>query len=87
MKYPQVKTEPEIHRKKKDEEESVLIKNLGSKDIVKPKEEPKTEKVELEKPKLEGIKVVGKIELEKKKSKKEEKVEEKQPEKEIRSCR
>ncbi len=82
---PPGKTEPEIHRKKKDEEESVLIKNLGSKDIVKPKEEPKTEKVELEKPKLEGIKVVGKIELEKKKPKKEEKVEEKQPqpEKEI----
>ncbi len=82
---PPVKTEPEIHRKKKDEEESVLIKNLGSKDIVKPKEEPKTEKVELEKPKLEGIKVLGKIELEKKKPKKEEKVEEKQaqPEKVI----
>jgi len=77
---PPAKTEPEIHRKKKDEEESVLIKNLGSKDIVKPKEEPKTEKVELEKPKLEGIKVLGKIELEKKKPKKEEKVEEKQPE-------
>lgn len=75
---PPVKNEPEIHRKKKDEEESVLIKNLGSKDIVKPKEEPKTEKVELEKPKLEGIKVLGKIELEKKKPKKEEKVEEKQ---------
>ncbi len=78
-----VKTEPEVHRKKKDEEESVLIKNLGSKDIVKPKEEPKTEKVEVETPKLEGIKVLGKIELEKKKEKKEEKVEEKQPEKEV----
>jgi len=79
-----VKVESEVHRKKKEEEENVLIKNLGSKDIVKPKEEPKTEKVELEKPKLEGIKVVGKIELEKKKTKKEEKVieEEKQPEKE-----
>jgi translation initiation factor IF-2 len=80
---PSVKTEPEIHRKKKDEEESVLIKNLGSKDIVKPKEEPKTEKVELETPKLEGIKVLGKIELEKKKPKKEEKVEEKQVQPEV----
>ncbi|MBL7876538.1 MAG: translation initiation factor IF-2 [Cyclobacteriaceae bacterium] len=66
-----VKSEPEVHRKKKEEEESVLIKNLGSKDIVKPKEEPKPEKVELEKPKLEGFKVVGKIDLEKKKPKKE----------------
>ncbi len=78
---PPLKTEPEVHRKKKEEEESVLIKNLGSKDIVKPKEEPKLEKVEAEKPKLEGIKVLGKIELEKKKTKKEEPVEEKQPEK------
>jgi len=76
-----VKSEPEVHRKKKDEEESVLIKNLGSKDIVKPKEEHKPEKVEVETPKLEGIKVLGKIELEKKKEKIEAKVEEKQPEK------
>jgi translation initiation factor IF-2 len=76
-----VKSEPEVHRKKKDEEESVLIKNLGSKDIVKPKEEPKPEKVEVETPKLEGIKVLGKIDLEKKKEKIEAKVEEKQPEK------
>lgn len=73
---PPAKVEPEVVvRKKTDEEESVLIKNLGSKEIVKPKDEPKTEKVEVEKPKLEGIKVVGKIELDqdKKKPKKEEK--------------
>ncbi len=70
---PPAKVEPEVIRKKSEEEESVLIKNLGSKEIVKPKEEPKADKVELEKPKLEGIKVVGKIDLEKKKSKKEEK--------------
>jgi translation initiation factor IF-2 len=70
---PPAKVEPEVIRKKSEEEESVLIKNLGSKEIVKPKEEPKAEKVEPEKPKLEGIKVVGKIDLEKKKSKKEEK--------------
>ncbi|HMR58199.1 MAG TPA: translation initiation factor IF-2, partial [Cyclobacteriaceae bacterium] len=64
------KVEPEVLvRKKTDEEESVLIKNLGSKEIVKPKEEPKTEKVEVEKPKLEGIKVIGKIELEQEKKK------------------
>jgi translation initiation factor IF-2 len=79
---PPVKVEPEVViRKKTDEEESVLIKNLGSKEIIKPKDEPKTEKVEVEKPKLEGIKVVGKIDLdqEKKKPKKEEKVEEEKP--------
>jgi translation initiation factor IF-2 len=59
-----IQTEPEsTHRKKVEEEESILIKNLGSKEIVKHKEEPKTEKVEVEKPKLEGIKVVGKIDL------------------------
>jgi len=58
--------EVEVHRKKVEEEENVLIKNLGSKEI-KHKEEPKPEKVEREKPKLEGFKVIGKIELEKKK--------------------
>ena len=55
-----------------DEESSIMIKNLGSKDL-KSKEEPKPEKVEREKTKLEGIKVVGKIELEKKVEKTEEK--------------
>lgn len=61
------KPEPEVSRKKTEEEDRILIKNLGSKDIVKHKEEPKPEKVEREKPKLEGIKVLGKIELDKKK--------------------
>ncbi|HTH54548.1 MAG TPA: translation initiation factor IF-2 [Cyclobacteriaceae bacterium] len=65
-------TEPEVHRKKADEEESMLIKNLGSKDIVKHKEEVKTEKVEIEKPKLEGFKVLGKLDLGKKKKEEEE---------------
>jgi len=65
-----LKVEPEVHRKKADEEESILIKNLGSKDIVKHKDEPKPEKVEVEKPKLEGIKVLGKINLEKEPKKK-----------------
>ncbi len=62
------KVEPEVHRKKADDEQSMLIKNLGSKDIVKHKEEvkvEKVEKVEAEKPKLEGIKVLGKIDLKK----------------------
>jgi translation initiation factor IF-2 len=67
-KHVEVKvTEPEIDLAKKrlDEEESIMIKNLGSKDL-KTKEEPKPEKVSAEKAKLDGIKVLGKIELEKK---------------------
>jgi translation initiation factor IF-2 len=57
--------EKEAAKKRVEEEESILIKNLGSQDL-KVKEETKAEKVEREKPKLEGIKVLGKIELEKK---------------------
>ncbi len=88
-------TEAEAHRKKIEEEERIMITNLGSKEI-KFKEETKPEKVEREKPKLEGIKVLGKIELEKEKKKTEaqpeisvkeetkaEPVAEKQPEQEL----
>jgi translation initiation factor IF-2 len=60
-----VESQKEVAKKRIDEEESIMIKNLGSKEV-KAKEEAKTEKVEREKPKLEGIKVVGKIDLEKK---------------------
>src|SRR5690242_6425553 len=63
-----IESEKEAAKKKVDDEESIMIKNLGSKDL-KAKEEVKPEKVEREKPKLEGIKVVGKIELEKEKEK------------------
>jgi translation initiation factor IF-2 len=66
--------EPEVHRKKAEDEESMLIKNLGSKDIIKHKEEAKPDKVEIEKPKLEGIKVLGKVDLGKKKKEVEEEV-------------
>ncbi|HEX6224414.1 MAG TPA: translation initiation factor IF-2 [Chryseolinea sp.] len=67
-----IETEKEAAKKRvEDEESSIMIKNLGSKDL-KVKEESKLEKVEREKPKLEGIKVVGKIELEKKPLSKEE---------------
>jgi len=69
---PTIKAELETHRKKADEEESMLIKNLGSKEIIKHKEEPKTDKVEIEKPKLEGFKVLGKLDLEKKPAKEPE---------------
>ena len=67
--------EKEVSKKKVEEEESILIKNVGAKEV-KPKEEPKPEKVEQEKPKLEGLKVVDKIDLEKKPKavKKEEEV-------------
>ena len=68
-----IETEKET-KKQVEEEESVLIKNLITK-----KEEEKPEKVERERPVLEGIKVVGKIELEKKEKVKEKKKEE-QPE-------
>ncbi len=61
-----LESEKEVTKKRvEDEESSIMIKNLGSKDL-KAKEESKLEKVEREKPKLEGIKVLGKIELEKK---------------------
>ncbi|MBS1951584.1 MAG: Translation initiation factor 2 [Cytophagales bacterium] len=78
--------EPEVHRKKTEDEESMLIKNLGSKDIIKHKEEIKPDKVEIEKPKLEGIKVLGKLDLTKKKKDKpveEEKVKEVEPKIEV----
>ncbi len=79
-----IEPEKDVHHKKKTEdEESILIKNVGAKDF-KAKEEVKTEKpqkVEQEKPKLEGLKVVDKIDLEKKpKAKKEEPKKEKQKE-------
>lgn len=71
-----IETEAEQPKKRVEEEESIMIKNLGSKDL-KAKEEAKPDKIEREKPKLEGIKVVGKIELEKEKEKKEPKKEQK----------
>ena len=58
--------EKDAVKKRSEEEERIMIKNLGSKNEVKAKEEPKAEKVTSDKPKLEGIKVVGKIDLEKK---------------------
>ncbi|MTI39092.1 translation initiation factor IF-2 [Fulvivirga lutimaris] len=58
---------------KKEEDEEVLIKNLSA-DKVKTEEkaEDKPQRVESEKPKLQGIKVLGKIDLGKKSEKKEE---------------
>ena len=70
-------------KKQAEEEAGLLIKNLVAKEAKKEKEkeEPKVEKVERERPVLDGIKVVGKIDLEKKepvkKKKEEPKVEEK----------
>jgi translation initiation factor IF-2 len=71
-----IETEKET-KKPVEEEESVMIKNLSAK-----KEEEKIEKVEAERPVLEGIKVIGKIDLEKKapaKGKKKEEVKEEEP--------
>jgi translation initiation factor IF-2 len=72
-----IETEKET-KKVVDEEESVMIKNLSAK-----KEEEKPEKVERERPVLEGIKVLGKIDLEKKATPpaKTKKKEEEKPEK------
>jgi translation initiation factor IF-2 len=76
-----IESEKEAAKKKIEDEESIMIKNLGSssKGAQAPKEEIKQpEKVTSEKPKLEGFKVLGKIDLEKKPAVKEEpKVEEK----------
>jgi translation initiation factor IF-2 len=65
--------EADSHRKKTTEDDNILIKNLGSKEIKsKEKEEVRQpEKVQRDTAKLEGIKVLGKIDLEKKKKEKE----------------
>ncbi len=63
-------------KKRVDDEERIMIKNIGSKDL-KSRDDSRAEKVEREKPKLEGIKVLGKIDLEKKAAPKTE--EEKPP--------
>ncbi|MEQ9425179.1 MAG: translation initiation factor IF-2 [Cyclobacteriaceae bacterium] len=84
--------------RKKGDEEEIFIKNLSSDVVTHPEEEkekeetaPKSaekevEKADIEKPKLGGIKVLGKVDLDKKPEKKEEeskaKEEEKPPEKE-----
>ena len=62
-----IQTDPNTHRKKAEEDDNIMIKNLGSKEIKVKEEVKQSEKVEREKTKLEGIKVVGKIDLEKKK--------------------
>ncbi len=67
----------------KEDDDEILIKNLAiDQDVVeKPKEEEKEEKpeekVESESPKLQGIKVLGKIDLDKKEEKEAEPEEEK----------
>jgi translation initiation factor IF-2 len=79
--------EHEKEKKRVEEEERIMIKNLGSKDL-KNRDEIKSDKVERDKPKLEGIKVLGKIDLEKKPLPKNEvqtpPVEEKKPAEEVK---
>lgn len=67
-----IETEPELPKKRAEEEESIMIKNLGSKDLIA-KEESKPDKIERGKAKLEGIKVVGKIDLAPKEADRKEK--------------
>ncbi len=59
-----IKASSEPHRKKEVDEQDILIKNLGSKEL-KHKEEVVPEKISREKTKLEGLKVVGKLDTEK----------------------
>jgi translation initiation factor IF-2 len=74
-----LETEKEQTKKRMEEEERIMIKNLGSVKEIKSKDEPKPEKVEREKPKLEGIRVLGKIDLEKKQGAKAEEPETTKP--------
>jgi len=55
-----------------DEEEEILIKNLSSKEQPKEEEEEATDEIRTQAPKLQGIKVVGKIDLDPKKAVKKE---------------
>lgn len=77
-KMPEELVKPVIEPRK-EEEESVLIKNLTVEEpITTPKEKASvedTEKVKTEAPKLQGIKVLGKIDISGKKSPKPSKVE------------
>jgi translation initiation factor IF-2 len=61
-----LESEKELAKKRVEEEERIMIKNLGSKEVKAKEEAKQPDKVEREKPKLESIKVVGKIDLEKK---------------------
>ena len=70
-----IQSDPEAHRKKVDEDENILIKNLGSEEIIAKEEPRQPEKITREIAKLEGIKVVGKIDLEVKKQEKPAEVE------------
>ena len=63
-----IQSDPTTHRKKTEDDDNIMIKNLGSKEIKAKEEVKQPEKVERDKTKLEGIKVVGKIDLEKKKA-------------------
>ncbi len=64
---------------RKEEEESILIKNLSAdkKETVEKPAASEPNKVEQEKPKLKGLSVVGKIDLDKKKEETKEKEEKK----------
>ena len=68
-----IQSTPDAHRKKAEDEDNILIKNLGSKEIKAKEEAIQPEKVQREAAKLEGIKVLGKIDLEKKKKETKEK--------------
>lgn len=64
-----IESEVEAHKPKQEEEESIMIKTIGFDKVAKAKEPAVPEKIEREKPKLDGPKVLGKIDLEKKPAK------------------
>jgi translation initiation factor IF-2 len=73
-----IDTEVASHKKKEDEDEEIFIKNLSlekeaTREKEKVKKEETTEEAETTKVKLQGIKVLGKIELDKKGKKEKEK--------------
>ena len=74
-----IDSDSETPKPRADEEESIMIKTIGFEKSGKAKEEPAPEKVQVNKTRLEGPKVLGKIDLEKK-PKKEEKEAPKQKE-------
>ncbi len=75
-----IERDADLPKPRQEEEESIMIKTIGFEKAAKVKDEPAPEKVQRETAKLDGPKVLGKIDLDKKPVK-EKKAEEPKPEK------
>lgn len=74
-----IESDSDIQKKAKEEEENILIKNVSAdKESVAEAQPSEPERVKQDAPRLQGIKVLGKIDLEAKTKKKEEPKEEKE---------